>query len=260
MVAGRPPRGLRRTRRRWRLAHLGRPRDGGQPRQVTREPGDQDAPVWSGDGIHLYYTADSGTGRDVWRVAVAGGAGEQITDTGTGSIVRLTADGRGLLYQASDTRSPLLTRPLSGGPARSLFRAWNREASPPRRIPCITSPAERRAVPVPTAHLIGPAPGRTGCWGHSRIGWAVSRSRLMGECDFSLCPRCALRSGPDADREFQVRRTSALSLFWTPYFQERMVQSVGRQYPQVTDGTGTTQVIATAGIPGTTHVTAWCPI
>ena len=95
--------------------------DGGPVRQVTHEPGDQNVPVWSADGLHLYYTADRGAGRNVWRIPVSGGPREQITETGSGATVRVTADGRGLLYQASDTESPLLTRTLAGGSARTLI-------------------------------------------------------------------------------------------------------------------------------------------
>jgi dipeptidyl aminopeptidase/acylaminoacyl peptidase len=87
---------------------------------VTRSPGNQGVPSWSADGAYIYFTADRGKGRNLWRVPAAGGTEEQITNTKTGPAVRLTADGASILYQPEDDESPLMTQPLRGGSARQV--------------------------------------------------------------------------------------------------------------------------------------------
>ena len=47
--------------------------DGGARHPLTTDPGDQNVPYWSRDGRWIYFSADHGTGRDIWRVPAAGG-------------------------------------------------------------------------------------------------------------------------------------------------------------------------------------------
>ena len=94
--------------------------EGGTRRQITTHPGNQSVPTWSHDGRWIYYSAERGSGRNLWRVPIAGGAPEQITRTGSGFMGIETADGTALLYQPTNADSPLLLLPLAGGSARQL--------------------------------------------------------------------------------------------------------------------------------------------
>jgi len=94
--------------------------EGGTARQITNASGDQNAPSWSHDGHWIYFSADGGTGRNVWRVNSAGSQPQRVTSGGSGLYALESADGRFLLYQAVVGDGPLLMMPLAGGPARSL--------------------------------------------------------------------------------------------------------------------------------------------
>jgi eukaryotic-like serine/threonine-protein kinase len=85
---------------------------GGAPRQLTRDAGDQNAPVWSRDGRWIYFTADDGRGRDIWRIPAAGGSKMRVTHGGSSLVVQESADGRSLFYTLGDA---LLTVPATGG-------------------------------------------------------------------------------------------------------------------------------------------------
>ena len=94
--------------------------DGGTPRQLTNDPGDQNVPYWSRDGRWIYFSADRGSGRDIWRVAASGGPSQPVTQGGSGLFGSESADGKSLLYQPKDADSPLLALPLTGGTPREL--------------------------------------------------------------------------------------------------------------------------------------------
>jgi len=94
--------------------------EGGTPRQITTHPGNQSVPTWSHDGKWIYYSADRGSGRDLWRVSVGGGAAEQLTRTGSGFLGVESADGKSVVYQPTNADSPLLLLPLNGGQPRQL--------------------------------------------------------------------------------------------------------------------------------------------
>ena len=94
--------------------------DGGHPRQLTIESGDQNVPTWSRDGRWVYFSADPGTGRAIWRVSARGGTSQRITGEARGFFASESADGKDVLYQPEDADSELLAMPISGGPARQL--------------------------------------------------------------------------------------------------------------------------------------------
>jgi len=94
--------------------------DGGTPRQLTSHSGNQHVPVWSRDGQWIYFSADEGGALNVWRVAVRGGARQRITDSGSGKFASETFEGRHVLYQPKEADSPLLAKPLGGGPVRQV--------------------------------------------------------------------------------------------------------------------------------------------
>jgi WD40 repeat protein len=97
--------------------------DGGVPRQLTSDTGDENKPVWSPDGHWIYYTSDQKAGRNVWRIPAAGGRAEQVTTGGSTYTVRVSPDGRELLYSPPGEfgNTPLLATPVSGGAPRRLL-------------------------------------------------------------------------------------------------------------------------------------------
>ena len=99
--------------------------DGGSPRQITTEPGEQNVPTWSNDGLWIYFSVDQGAGREIWRVPAGGGRVKQITHGGSGYLARESVDGRSLLYQAGVSRLPLLKQPIT---VARLFTRGLREA------------------------------------------------------------------------------------------------------------------------------------
>jgi Tol biopolymer transport system component len=99
--------------------------DGSGLRQVTREPSDENKPSFSRDGRWIYFSSNR-TGRDeVWRVAAAGGTEEQVTHEG-GSVPFQSFDGRTLYYLGQG--NALRTRPVAGGPERTIIRCVNQRS------------------------------------------------------------------------------------------------------------------------------------
>jgi serine/threonine protein kinase/Tol biopolymer transport system component len=90
--------------------------DGGTPRRVTTEPGNQSMPTWSHDGRSIYYS----TGLDIWRISATGGTPERLTHGASGPFACESTDGKSLLYQLADDDSPLMTTSLRGGTTRQL--------------------------------------------------------------------------------------------------------------------------------------------
>ncbi len=86
--------------------------DGGAPRPLTTEPGDENIPAWSRDGRWVYYTSEQKAGRNVWRVSAGAGHPQQITTGGSRYRVAISPDGREVLFQPrTGARDPLLTAP-----------------------------------------------------------------------------------------------------------------------------------------------------
>jgi hypothetical protein len=95
--------------------------EGGAPRRLTQEPGDETTPSWSRDGRHVYFSSTpAGGGTDVWRIPAEGGAADRLT-SGGGWWPRESLDGRTLYYTRAISNSPLLALPLSGGGERQLL-------------------------------------------------------------------------------------------------------------------------------------------
>jgi eukaryotic-like serine/threonine-protein kinase len=92
--------------------------DGLTPRRLTHDPGDENAPSWSRDGRFVYFFAAGNDGPDVWRVPAAGGPGERLTH---GCLAQESLDGKTLFYKRRHEDSPLLARPLEGGPERQVL-------------------------------------------------------------------------------------------------------------------------------------------
>jgi eukaryotic-like serine/threonine-protein kinase len=94
--------------------------NGGTPRRLTTQPGDESVPVWSRDGQWIYFSADRGTGRDIWRAPPSGGVPERLTRGASGHLACEAPDGSHLLFQLKDADSPLMVMALPTGAARQL--------------------------------------------------------------------------------------------------------------------------------------------
>ena len=88
--------------------------EGGTPRQITNDPGDQMDPTWSRDGEWIYFSWSQANDRDIWRTRVSNrveGAGHARR-----RVHRARVGGRqdaAVHLQAVD--SPLMAQPLAGG-------------------------------------------------------------------------------------------------------------------------------------------------
>jgi Tol biopolymer transport system component/DNA-binding winged helix-turn-helix (wHTH) protein len=131
--------------------------DGGAMRQLTNDPGDQNVPYWSRDGQWIYFSADRGTGRDIWRMPAAGGPSQRVTRGGSGNFACESPDGQTLLYQPVDADSPLLALPLTGGVARQLVACVKPTAFGAGREGVYYVACDRR--PDPELHVMNPATG-----------------------------------------------------------------------------------------------------
>ena len=179
--------------------------DGGAPRRLTAEAGDQVVPTWSQDGRWIYYSWWQADTRDIWRMPADGGAPERLTHGAAGAFACESADGKSLLFQPKDADSPLMTMALAGGQARQLIACVKNSAFGvgPRGVyyvPCDPSPD-------PPLYLLDPKTGR-----NARLGRLDGlRERAPGaECvarrQHNHLPQAgALSRRPDVDRELPVR-------------------------------------------------------
>ena len=58
--------------------------------QLTRGEGNQNVPTWSQDGRWIYYSADVGGQRNIWRIPATGGVAERVTQNGSGMLASLS--------------------------------------------------------------------------------------------------------------------------------------------------------------------------
>jgi hypothetical protein len=68
----------------------------------------------------VYFSTESNHQQNIWRVAVAGGTPEQVTQRGSGQLALELPDGINLVYQARGGDSALLVSPSNGGSPREL--------------------------------------------------------------------------------------------------------------------------------------------
>jgi dipeptidyl aminopeptidase/acylaminoacyl peptidase len=138
--------------------------DGGVPRQLTTDPGDENQPVWSPDGRWIYYTSDQKAGRNVWRIPAAGGRAEQVTTAGSGYHVSVSPDGSELLYTTPAPVGPgvpLVAAPLAGGVPRPV-------------VPCV----REFAANATGVYYIACDPGRD--WAVHVIDAKTTRDSVIG--------------------------------------------------------------------------------
>jgi eukaryotic-like serine/threonine-protein kinase len=90
--------------------------DGGAPRRLTMEAGEQVRPTWSHDGRWIYFSGF----HDIWRVPVSGGVSERIVRGVGGPLACESADGKSVVYQTKDADSPLMVMAFAGGQPQQL--------------------------------------------------------------------------------------------------------------------------------------------
>jgi Tol biopolymer transport system component len=163
--------------------------DGGPARRLTMQMGDQNAPSWSRDGQWIYFSADDGHGRDIWRMPASGGPGQRVTNQGSGYMGRESADGKSILYKPDDSDAALLAVPVTGGPQRQM-------------VPCVRR-GEAFTIGTQGVYYVACAPGpnlsvhllNVGT-GRDTVVWTLedmasrspSRGLLKSERDFSVSP------------------------------------------------------------------------
>jgi Tol biopolymer transport system component/DNA-binding winged helix-turn-helix (wHTH) protein len=87
---------------------------GGPPRQLTKEPSNENVPSWSRDGRWIYYASDRTGGWEVWKTPSTGGSAVRVTRHG-GFAAFESPDGK-FLYYAKGQNVPGLWRiPADGG-------------------------------------------------------------------------------------------------------------------------------------------------
>ena len=96
--------------------------EGGTPRRLTLDLGDENAPLWSGDGRWVYFLSERDGRNAIWRIPASGGAEERVTERGTGPKLYESSDGKALFFQKSEPGRALLAWPLAGGPDRTLVK------------------------------------------------------------------------------------------------------------------------------------------
>ncbi len=95
--------------------------DGGSLRRLTSSPAAHYMPTWSHDSRFVYFSSDRAGAETIWRIPVAGGPEEQVTQTGGGRCEE-AADGETLFFQrATFANSPLLAVSLAGGQERTVI-------------------------------------------------------------------------------------------------------------------------------------------
>lgn len=89
--------------------------DGGQPRQLTKDPAEDVVPSWSRDGRWIYFGSRRSGSLQIWKVPAEGGPATQVTQQG-GFEGFEGLDGK-FLYYTKDRCVPGIWRmPTAGGP------------------------------------------------------------------------------------------------------------------------------------------------
>jgi dipeptidyl aminopeptidase/acylaminoacyl peptidase len=73
--------------------------DGSDQRRLTSDPASDHSPVWAPDGGHLYFLSSRSGSSQVWRLDMAGGEAQQVSDLplNVGDL-KVMSDGSGLVF------------------------------------------------------------------------------------------------------------------------------------------------------------------
>ena len=147
-------------------------------------------PWWSRDGHWIYFSADQGKGREIWRVAASGGSLQQITRGGSGLFSCESPDAKEILYQSAIFHEgPLLAQPISGGPVMQLVKCvqlsgYGANAAHIYYAPCGTGPNT-------SVHELDPKTGRDRILGSLEQAFNLSRPAISPDGKTILVERGA---------------------------------------------------------------------
>ena len=165
--------------------------DGGSPRRLTTQAGNEHVPTWSRDGRWIYFSSvQGGAARDLWRVSVDGRTSERLIRGASGPFACETIDGKTLLFQPKGADSPLMAMPLPGGAARQLVACVNNSAFGVGPQGVYYVPCE--ASPNPPVHVLDLKTGR---------------DRRLGTLDGIRAPALGLSVSPDGRTIVYTRGT-----------------------------------------------------
>ena len=191
--------------------------DGGAPRRLTPEAGDQVVPTWSHDGRWIYYSWWQADTRDIWRRLADGGAPERLTHGAAGVFACESADRKSLLFQPKDADSPLMTMRAGGRSSaatdrvREEQRVWRRLSG--RVLRALRSDPRPAAVCSRSEDRSKRAARQIG-----RTRGAPPGAQCLARRQHNRVPEAgALTRRPDADRELPVRvpKPQAPDTSWT---------------------------------------------
>jgi Tol biopolymer transport system component/DNA-binding winged helix-turn-helix (wHTH) protein len=143
----------------WTVDH-----EGGSVHQVTTDAGDQNHPTWSRDGQWIYYPwrqpgEPDFWRRDIWRTNVRTAVKERVTETGQAAVARESLDGTTLFFRNIMPGGPLLAKPLTGGPVRTLIPCVAGTAVSVTRAGIYYLPCQDTRGTTPVVHLLDPVTG-----------------------------------------------------------------------------------------------------
>lgn len=106
--------------------------DGGAPRRVTTESGDENDPAWTPDGTRLVYTSAAGTKSQIAIIGIDGSGGRMLTSAPRGNQSPAVApDGRSIAFVSGrDGNAEVYQMDIDGTSPRRLTTTREREALP----------------------------------------------------------------------------------------------------------------------------------
>jgi len=180
--------------------------DGSGLRQITRDAADENMPSWSKDGRFVYYGSNRSGRYEIWRVSVASGSEERVTDAG-GFLPFESLDGRTLYYLRA-RGGALFARPTAGGDERSI-------------APCVDTwayavdPQGIFLVDCPTAGSSGDTPHLLRHWNAATGQFRTVATLEMGPAGLIL----GLSASPDGRSLLYSRYTGASDLMMVENFR-----------------------------------------
>lgn len=94
---------------------------GGASRQLTADPSDDAAPVWSRDGRWIYFASNRSGADQLWKAPAGGGIAVQVTKNG-GRRPVMSPDGRFVYFKRAPDDYDIWRAPVEGGEEVAVLR------------------------------------------------------------------------------------------------------------------------------------------